>query len=809
MSDLIFGLRHGLRSCRRAPAFSGLAVVILATGIAGSTVMFALVQAVLLRDLPFEEPERVVWMYNQRTERDRAPISLPDFEDYRREASTLQGLAVFTNWTANLTAADSPERLEGIRVSGNFFELLGARAGFGRLLTPADEDGDARIAVLTHGLWLRRFGGDPAMIGRGISLNGATYTVVGVLPPRFLFPFRQAELAVPVTLRSDPRQSDRGANFLRVLARLAPDVTLQQASSDLNAIARRLQQQYPTENARKIGITLYPLHTEIVRDYRGMLWTLFASVGVLLLLGCVNLANLLLVRAAGRQAEFAVRASLGASRRRLALQLLGETIVLAGLGGAFGLVLADVGLGAWHAWGPSDFPQMTAVALDLEAALFAVVLSGCTAFGCSVAPACFASREAVQPGCLAPRTVSIGRGQRTALRVFVCVQIAAATVLLIGSLLMARGFARLERVPTGFTPSQALSIQLSLPTATYGNREALTRFFEAVHDRLKAIPSVERAGAVSLLPLSGLLSTADIAVLDRPAPPPDEVPQAHLRIATPEYFAAAGIQILEGRSFDSHDTQNGQPVAIVSRTLAERHWPGSSAVGKSVRIIQTTDSPRLEVVGVVNDVKQFTLDGFATADLYVPLRQMPAFQAPLMASRMYWVISERGGRTPSIPAIREAIAQIDPDVATSSARTLEVLWSTSLGSRRAHLRLLQTFGYVALLLCAIGVYGITAFAAHAQRREFAIRAALGASARDLTIAMIRRELAPVLLGLGIGLAVAVVIAPHLFADAFDISPLDAASYILAACLLLGTAALASSVPIRRAGAADPSEALAS
>ena len=285
--------------------------------------MYTLVHAVLLRALPFEDPDRLVWMYNARTERDRAPLSLPDVEDYRREASTLAGVALFTNWTTNLTGAGLPERLDGVRVSGNFFRLLGSQPLLGRLLRPEDEDREAKVTVLSYGLWIRRFGGQSTIVGSDVALNGGTYTVVGVLPPRFLFPFREAELAVPLTLQSDPRRADRGANFLRAVARLASGM-IEPGDSDLDAVAHRLQQLYPVDDARKTGISLYPLQGEIVRDYRTILWTLFDSVIVLLLVGCVNLANLLLVRAAARQTEFAVRLSLGASHARLARELFAE-----------------------------------------------------------------------------------------------------------------------------------------------------------------------------------------------------------------------------------------------------------------------------------------------------------------------------------------------------------------------------------------------------------------------------------------------------------------------------------------------------
>jgi putative ABC transport system permease protein len=807
MSDFFAGFRYASRTFRTARGFSALAVTILATGVGASALMYTLVQNVLLRELPFQDPERLVWMYNTRTERDRAPLSLPDLEDYRREAPSLAGTAAFTNWTTNLTGVGAPERLDGVRVSGNFFDLLGTSPAVGRTLTLDDETRQSRVAILTHGLWQRRFGGNAAVVGSGVSLNGATYTIVGVLPPRFLFPFREAEIAVPLTLHSDPRRTDRGANFLRVVARLAPGVTLAQAKANLDAIAHRLQRLYPAENARKIGISLYPLHTEIVRDYRGMLWTLFGSVGVLLLVGCVNLANLLLVRAAGRQTEFAIRSSVGASRGQLVRQLLGETAFLTAAGGAAGIALAYGGLEAWRAWGPADFPHLSTLGLDWRVLLFAVSLSCVTAVVCGVAPAWIGSSIAMESGGMGLRTTTAGRAQWIIQRMFVSAQIASTTVLLIGMLLMGRGFAKLEQVPPGFTPDDAVSLQLSLPPATYGNRDALTLFFEAVRDRIGSIPGVRVAGAVSLLPLSGLLSTADVSFPDLPAPPPDEVPQAHLRVATGEYFAAAGIAVLEGRSFDVHDTQKTQPVAIVSRSFAARHWPAKSAVGQSLRIIQTSGSPHLTVVGVVNDVKQFALDGPTTADLYVPLHQMPAFQAPLVASRMYWVVRGRGDTASLTQAIRAAVMQVEPNVAASSARTLESLWLASLGSRRASVRLLQAFGNVALLLCAIGVYGVTAFATRARRRELAIRSALGASPGALMWSILRRELLPVGLGLAVGLVVALAAAPNLFGGVFETSPRDIRTYGQVAAMLLTVAFLAAYIPVRRAGAANPCEAL--
>ena len=807
MSEVLLGIRHALRLTRRAPAFAAVAVIVLATGIGASTLMFGLVEAALLRDLPVGDPDRLVWMYNTRTERDRAPLSLPDLDDYRREATTLAGLAPFTNWTANLTGIGPPERLEGARVSGAFFSLLGVRPSLGRTLGPEDETRDARVVVLTHALWITRFGGRADILDRDITLNGARYTVVGVLPPRFLFPFRDAALAVPLVTAGDPRRSDRGANFLRVIARLAPGVTLAQAKGNLDAIARRLQRAYPDENARKIGISLYTLHEEIVRDYRTILWTLFASVGILLMTGCGNLANLLLVRATGRQTEFAMRLALGASRGRLGRQLLGEAIVLAASSGVVGTGLAALGFMVWRVWGPSDFPQMADVGFNGDVLAFAVFISAITAITCGVLPAGVVARDTAHALHGITRSITAVRRQARVRRTFVAVQVGAATVLLIGMGIAAKGLARLEQVAPGFTPDAAVAVQLSLPPTTYATRDALARFVDALGERLHALPGVDRAGAISLLPLSGLLSTIDVAFPDRPTPPPDEVPQAHFRVASPEYFDAAGIAVLDGRSFTDRDRMEGQPVAIVSRTFADRHWPGQRAVGRFVQIVQARASAPMEVVGIVSDVKHFSLDAASTADLYVPVLQMPASQASLLAARMYWVV--RGPVEPSrlSEQIRQSVHQVDPGVAASTGRMLETVWASSLAPRRVNVRLLEVFGQMALVLCAIGIYAVAAFSARTRVRELAIRAALGAERRDLIAAMMGQELRPVLVGITSGAFGALMAAPLLFGTPYRTSSRDLTIYLVASGGVLMLALVASYIPLRRASATSPSEAL--
>lgn len=800
--------RMAVQMARRQPGFAAIVVATTAIGVGAATAMFTLVNAVVLRDLPFTDPDRLVWMYNLRTERDRAPLSILDLADYKRDAALIDGFAEFTNWTANLTGSGEAERLEGMRVSGAFFRLIGSNALLGRVLQPADEADSRRVAVLTYGLWTRRFGSDAALIGRTVLLNGAAYMVVGVMPDGFVFPFRDAEVAVPTALRNDPRRTDRGANFLRVIARLKPGVTVVEAKADLDAIARRLQRDFPDDDARKTGVSLYPLQSEIVGDYQTIVWMLFASVAILLAVSCGNLANLVLVRAVRRRSELALRASLGASRARIVGQLLMETGFLVILGGGIGIGLARAAVAAWRGFGPGNFPRMSEVAIDVRVLLFACAAVGASALIAGVVPAWIGSR-ALNPSLRSEsRGYTSGRQQGSVRRAFVVLQVAAAAALMVGMHVVSRGFARLEQVDPGFNPERAQSVQLSLPPTRYSTPETIVRFYEALDERLRGLPAVESVGAVSLLPLSGLLNAIDVVFPDRPAPPPDEVPQAHFRLASAGYFEAAGIRVIAGRSFSHTDVATGQRVAVVSRTFAERHWPeASSAVGASVELPIGTPRPLLQIVGVVNDVKQFTLDREPTADLYVPLTQMPPSQATQAAARMFWVLRTRDDPRQLEMAIRSAVHAVDPDVATSSTRLLDDIVRASLSPRRWTVRLLQVFAAVSMALSIMGVYAIAAFSAGTRKRELAIRSAFGANRKTLATLVFTEEARPVLLGLLVGLASALVLSRVFSSLIFAISPTDPAALVTAALVLTLVNAAAVYVPSRRAGLIDPIELL--
>jgi len=800
-------LNYALRALRRSPGFALFALLTLAVGIGAATAVFTLVNAVLLRALPFHEPDRLAWMYNARVERDRAPFSIGDLEDYTRESTTLDGVAPFTNWTANLTGSGEAERLEGVRVSGNFFPLVGTSALLGRTLQTADEAANAKVVVITFDFWRRHFGSRQDIVGQSIVLNGAGYTVAGVLPPDFLFPFRYAEVAVPLPLAGDARRADRGANFLRAVARLKPGVSFAHAKADLDVIAARLQRRFPDDDARKTGVNLFPLHAEIVSDYRRILWTLFGAVAILLLAGCGNLANLLLVRGVGRRAELGVRRSLGASRGRIIQQLTTEAVVLAALGGVGGLAVAQSAIRAWHAFGPASFPRMDGVAMDARVLAFAGMIALVTAVVCSATPAWFASRDAAPAPGDTTRTATGGIRQGFVRRSFVALQVGAAAVLLVCMGLVARGFTRLERVDPGFSTDHRLSMQLSLPPGRYSTPDTLMRFHDALRVGLTSIPGVQAAGAVSLLPLGGLLSTVDLAFPGQPPPPPERVPQAHFRLAGAGYFAAAGISLFDGREFSESDSGRSLPVAIVSRRFAERHWPGQRAVGQHVQVVLNTPSTPLEVVGVVSDVKQFDLESAPTADLYVPIHQMPPGQAATLAARMYWVVRTQGDPRLLNDGIRRTVQTIDSEVATSSMRTLDEVVVASLAARRTSVQLLEAFGELAIVLCAFGVYAITAFAASGRRRELAIRSAFGASPRQLAALMFREEIRPVAVGLILGLIAAAAAVPTLVGTVFGTSPWDPAVYAGAAAALFVLAAFASYLPANRATRVDPIAAL--
>ena len=766
-------------------------VVTVALGTGAATAVYAVVEAVILRALPVRDPERLVWMWNARVERDRAPFSALDLADYRDQNTVLEGLAPFINWTANLTGAGDAERLEGIRVDTGFFDVLGVRPMLGR--TFADRDGRDQVAVLTDRLWRRRFGADPAVVGQAVSLNGTAYAIIGILPAGFVFPFRDADIAVPLSIETDPRRPDRGAGFLRVVARLKRGVSPSAAKVNLDAIGARLRHDYPDANAKKLGVNLYRLDREIVGDARALLWTLLGAVSLLLVVACANIANLLLVALASRRRELSLRTALGATRLQIGAQLLGEIAVLVVIGGVAGLLVGR-GLArglVW--WGGTALPRLDDIGLTPGVTAFAFGATAIAAIVCSVTPAWLFSDAPVVGLAEDGRASSGSIVQSRFRRSFVALQVAVALMLLVAMLLTVRSFSRLQAVNPGFDGRTVLSVQLALPPAKYAKPADIITFADKLHGGLTALPDVRAAAAISLLPLSGLLSTQDYRAVGQPEPPPGEIPQAHYRIVTPGYFHIMGVG-LRGREFNEDDRETTRRVAIISRTFADRHWSQESPLGQ--HIIVGRDA--LEVVAVCDDVKQFELDARGTADLYVPFRQMPSGQARFVSARMYWVLRTADDPARTADLVRAVIRRLDKDVATSSTRPMTAILAASIGSRRFNTDLIEIAGAASLLLALIGVYSVAAFSMARRTREIGIRLTLGARPGQVIRSVLVAECGAIAFGLSVGAAGALVVSrvlsPVLFA-----SPGIEPALIVAAVAMLGVAAaIASYVPARRA-----------
>lgn len=813
MDSLLQDIRFSIRLLAKHRGFTLVAVLTLAVGIGANTATFSLVNAILLRQLPYRNPDRLVRIWSSRTDRDKSPFSLPDFIDYRDQNKTLEQVSAFATWSANLVDAGEPERVFGVRSSANIFQLLGVNAEIGRtLLNEDDNPGNSRFVVLSHGLWSRRFGMDAEIVGKQLTLNDESYTVAGVLPPGFAFPGMDADIVVPLVPDADPLRKERGSiSFLHLVGRLKEGVTLQQAEADLSAIASQLRQLYPVNNASKKGTTLIRLHEDLVGNLRLAFSVLSAAVGLVLLIACANLANLVLAKASTRYRELAIRLAIGATRGRLTRQLLTENILLALLGGALGLVLAQPALRSIIALSPASLPRTGEIDIDARVLSFTLMISVLSGVLFGLMPTLQSSRESLGEELRGSGRGSVDAGRRSKVRnLLILSEVALSLLLLISAGLLAKSFLRLQAVSPGFTISNLLVMRLSLPKTQYSGPETVTTFYEQLSARIENLPGVQSVGATSVLPLSGANTRINFSIVGRPALALSEQPVTQYRMIGPDYFRAMDIPILDGRDFTSGDTPHSQPVAVINRSFARDHWPNESPIGAHIKIDDNNHGPReVQIIGVVGDVRHVGLQMQPYEEAYVPISQIPEENVSLLINNMNWVIRTSTEPLTLATAVRREIQSVNASVATSNTKSMEQFVSSSLAPSRFNLFFLAVFAIVALILASTGIYAVISYSVSQRTHELGIRVALGAQQVDVLKLVIGGGLKVVLAGVAIGLTGAYILTRVLSRLLYGISVTDPSTFVSMSLLLIVIALIASYIPARRAARVDPIIALRS
>jgi putative ABC transport system permease protein len=806
LGDLWQNLRYATRVLRKQPAFTAAAVLTLALGIGANTAMFSIVNAVLFQPLPYPDPSRLFVVHPRLTTR----VSAENFLDVQREARSFDALGAYAGTGFTLTGRGEPEFVMGQMISAELIDVLGVRPLLGRPFRPDENEGGRdQVMLVSHGLWLRRYGGDPGIVGRTITANGKPYTVIGVMPPAFEFPQKRFELWVPFAFRNNAQGLvNRGTHFLQVVGRLRGRTSVELAQAEVETIARRLAQAFPDVNT---GLTMHltSLLDESVGNVRTALLLVLSAVGFVLLIACANVTNLLLARASTRQREIAVRTTLGASRARLVGQLLTETLVLYIAGAGAGLVLAWWGLDALIALSPGDIPRLAETELDLTTLAFTLGLTLVTGIAFGLIPALQSTfRVPADQLKAAARTATAGRASRRVRATLVAAEVALSLILMVGAALAARSLLQLQRVDTGLDADGVLTFSVVPPETAYSNGDSVRRFHREIIERLSAQPGAIAVGATSHLPLTGQNVESRVTPEGWQPPSPNEGAGAGLRGVAGHFFDALGARVIAGRAFTDADTATSPLVAMVNEEFARRYWPGENAVGKRLKQGRnTSEDPWKVVVGVYADLKHLGPQVETRPEVMFPYAQTHDYWVTRFMRGLSVVMRTTGDPMSLMAGARTAVRAVDPLVPLVEPQTMAALVSDSVAQPRFRSTLLVSFAALAVLLAVVGIYGVVGFNTGQRTHEISVRVALGAQRGSVVGLILRQELMPVVIGIGAGLAGAFLVGRAMRGLLFNVAPADPVTFITIPLLLGAVALVACLVPARRVLDIEPVNAL--
>ncbi len=802
MDHLRADVRFAMRSAVRSPLFALTVIATLGLGIGANTAIFSFVDALLLRPLPYPDPDRVVvvWQdYSGTGGPAQEWFTPPDYEDLVTNATTLAASSPLAGFQANLTGSGEPERLQGLAVTPGYFEVADVQPVVGRAFDAAEADRDARVLVISHDLWVRRYGADPDMVGKTVELNGSAWTVVGVMPRGFRPPFAPADAWRPYRRELFGDGCGRGCYVMRVIARVRPGASPDQVAADLGTLSGYIVGQAP-DSKKGLRLRAVPLQEQLAGPTGPALIALLGAVGLLLLVACVNIANLLLARAGGREREMAIRTAIGASRGNLFGQLLTESVVLGIAGGAVGVLLAFWGVDLLVAMSPPGTPRLDEVALDGRALGFAAAAAVVTAVLFGLVPALQLSATRVADSLREAGGLRSGAGRRRVRSVLVVAETAIALTLLAGAGLLMRSFLRLQAVDAGFDASHALTVPLILPQARYPAQAQRDEFWGRLVDRLDARPGVTAAAGVSVLPLSGSNTDIDLILEGEPLPTSREDQKtANYRSVTPGFIAAMGMRLLRGRGITAADRADAPGVAVINETMGARYWPGEDPIGKRFST-ESPNGPWTTVVGVVADVHHDGLDQPVRPEMWLSVGQMPDPGLTL-------VIRTGGEPLDFAPIVRAEVRTLDADLPLGQISTLDRLIADSVAVPRLFLAFFGFFAIVAMLLAAVGIYGVTAYTVGQRTQEIGVRIALGADARGVVSMIVGQAMRVAGAGIAIGVVVALALSRALRTLLFELSPTDPATFLAIVALLAAVSLIACWLPARRAAGVRPVEAL--